>query len=699
MTVETDKSPSDGLTGDEKLLADAKAHYKICEEAWGPNRRLALEDIRFAKELEQWPEAIKKKRENDRRPCLTVDKLNQYIRQVVNDGRQNRPGVKVRPVSNGHADVAEAYEGLIRDICDRSNADEAFDTALDHAATGGFGWIRVCTDYSSDRSFDQDIRVERIRNCMAVMLDPNAQKADGSDAKFGFVIDELSKEEFEDKYPKAEKTDWEFDTPSYGEGWIQGEKVRVAEYFYVVEKTQEVHKLENGLVMTDDDYKVMVKERGAEAVPKIVDTREIPVPMVKWCRLTGAEVLEKQDWAGKYIPIVPVYGNEADINGRVIYSGLVRSAKDAQRVFNYSRTAYAERVALTPKAPYIAAAGQVEEYPEWEDANTENYSVLRYTPLENGGSAVPPPQRQPPSDVPAGFAQDMQLAEHDIQASMGMYAANLGQPSNEKSGKAILARQREGDVGTFHYQDNLNRAIRYLGRILVDLIPKIYDAPRTVRLLSEDGTAQPAQVDPRIQAPVQQMGALKIYNLAHGIYDVSIESGPSYTTKRQESLDAMMQLTQANPQLFQLIGDIMVRNADWPGAQQIADRLKLMLPPPIQQAEQGQNPMPPEVQQAMQQIQQGQQQLTQAHQQLQAMAAQLAQDKAATDAQKVKLEAMKQQLDAADKILQANYQELSAKLELEAMKLATQVPQVMPPGTNEPAINPNSPSGLSVSGA
>lgn len=697
--ADANPSPTESLTGDEKLLADAKANFKICEDAWSKNRELALDDFRFAKELEQWPDAIKRKRELEFRPCLTVDKLNQYIRQVVNDGRQNRPGVAVRPVTNGHVDVAEAYEGLIRDICDRSNADEAFDTALDHAATGGFGWFRVCTDYSSEKSFDQDIRVERIRNPLSVYLDPNAQKADGSDAKFGFVVEELTKEEFESKYPNASKTDWDFDLPTY-EDWLKGDKIRVAEYFYCVEKIKKVYKLVDGTVLDEDEYALAQKDVG-EQVPAIEDVREIPVNTVKFCRLTGAEVLEKQEWLGKYIPIVPVYGNEADIGGKVLYSGLVRAAKDAMRLYNYSRSAYAEVVALSPKAPFIAAQGQVEEFPEWEDANTESYSVLRYNPVETNGGTVPPPQRVTPAQVPAGFAQDMQLAEHDIQAAMGMYAANLGQPSNEKSGKAILARQKEGDVSTFHYQDNLNRAIRYLGRILVDLIPKIYDAPRSVRLLSEDGTAEPAQIDPRVPGPVMQQGATKIYNLTHGVYDVSIEAGPSYTTKRQESLEAMMQLTQANPQLFQLIGDIMVRNADWPGAQQIADRLKLMLPPPIQQAEQGQNPLPPEVQQAQQQIQQGQQQLTQMHQALQEQAQQVAQEKASNDAQRMKLEAMLKEIQSADKVLQANYQEYSAKLELQAMQAAQTLQPQMPPGKNEPAINPNepAPAGSSFPGA
>jgi hypothetical protein len=692
MATEQDDSGS----GDRALLQESKERYKLCADAWADNRQAWLEDAKF-RALDQWPEKVKKLREDAQRPCVVVDKLNQYVRQVVNDGRQNRPGVKVRPEGDGaHEDAAEAFQGLIRGICARSNADEAFDTALDHAAGNGYGYFRVLTDYAHPGTFNQEILVKRVRNPRNVLLDPYIQAADGSDARFGFIEEEVPKDDFKKRYPNAKFADWENDRATYGEGWLTDKSVRVCEYWYKEEAPTTVHLLIDGTTVTDADYQAAVKELPPGVPPPpILDTREIPEVVVKWCRMSGAEILEKQGWLGKYIPLILVIGNESDIDGKVTYSGLIRPAKDPQRLYNYSRSAYAERIALTPKAPFVAAEGQLEGYEtDWETANTENHSVLVYKPATVEGQPVPPPQRQQASDIPEGFARDMQLSEHDIQGSMGMYNASLGERSNEKSGRAIMARQREGDTGTFHYPDNLNRAIRYLGRILVDLIPKIYDSKRVIHLLGEDGAPSTAQIDPDQQEAVKEFGGKKIYNLGVGLYGVDISAGPSYTTKRQEAVEAQMQLAQSYPPLMQIAGDIVTRNMDWPGSEEIADRMKIMLPPPILQAEQakssGQQQIPPEVQQAMQQVQQQQQMLQQAEQQLNEMAQQVQSDKAANEAERAKLDAARKELEAATKILQSRFEELSAKLELKAIQNGLTVPPAMPSGPEEPAIKPDS---------
>ena len=623
----------------EELLTEAKERFKLAEEYWKDNYQAAIDDMKF-RAGDQWPEAVKDSRSKSNRPCLVVDKTNQYIRQVVNDGRQNRPSVKVRPVDSGaDVEVAEVYQGLIRHILERSNADTAFDAALESAVVGGIGFFRVLTEYAHKGTFNQDIVVKRVRNPLLVLIDPNFKEADAADMKFAFVVDELDKDEFEETYPDAEYTDWDSNQSKYGD-WSNGKTIRVCEYWYMEEEDVIFHLLDDGTTTEDDPYQRAMAS--GFPVPAIVESRTLKSNKVKWCRLTGAEILEQKEWLGQYIPIIPVFGNEYDIDGKVMYSGLVRPIKDPQRLYNYSRSAFAERVALTPKAPYIAAAGQVENYPEWEDANSGDYSVLRYDPVDINGAAVGAPQRQSASDIPAGFAQDMQLAEHDIQGAIGMYNASLGQQSNEKSGKAILARQREGDVGTFHYHDNLARAIRHLGRILVDLGPKVYDSTRTVRILGEDGTSDNAEIDPSQDVAVMKMGSKSIYNLNVGVYDVAVSAGASYTTKRQEAAEAMLQLTQANPALFQLVGDLMIRNMDWPQAEEIADRLKLMLPPQIQKEEnKEEGQIPPQVQQAIQMaqehIQQQDQMLQQMSQQLQQAQAELQQKQ--FDSEKARIEA------------------------------------------------------------
>lgn len=567
------------------LLEEAKARYKEASEWWDDNRKAWVDDAKFRR-LDQWPDIIKKARSlpGKERPCLVVDKLNQYVKQVVNDGRQNRPAVKVLPVDDvADPEVAEGYQGIIRNICNRSRADEAFDTALDHAVGCGFGFFRVLTDYAHKGTFNQEICIKRVRNPLAVLIDPHFQAADGSDMSYAFVIDEVPKDKFKKLYPQAKHTDWDAD--GFSEGWAEDKTVKVCEYWYKVDKPAKLHLLADGTTETDENYQAAVSELGPDLVPPIVETRDMPVAQVKWCRMTGAEILEEKEWPGELIPIIPVFGDEMDIEGKVVYSGLIRPAKDAQRLYNFARSAFAERVAMTPKAPFMAAAEQIADFEEWDTANTGNHEVLRYKGRDEYDAPLPPPQRVSPADVPAGFSQDMQIAEHDIQGAIGMYNASLGERSNEKSGKAIMARQREGDTATFHYQDNLNRAVGYLGRVLVELIPKVYDSRRVIRMLGEDGKVSAATIDPEMQQPMEKRGEQVVYNLGIGKYDVTVTAGPSYTTKRQEAAEAMMQLTQAAPEVFKIIGDIAVRNMDWPGADKIADRLEKMLPPQLQENE------------------------------------------------------------------------------------------------------------------
>lgn len=590
--------------GKEHELKEIRDRYSKASEYWATDREAARDDIRF-RAGEQWPQDIAAKRKTDQRPCLTVDKLSQYVRQIVNDGRQNRPSIKVRPVDSG-ADVAtaEVFQGAIKHIEDQSGADAAYDTALDCAATCGQGYFRVLTDYVGDETFNQDIYIKRIRNPLSVMIDPDSQEADGSDMRFAFVTEEVSKEDFKAQYPGKYPEDFKSDK-DYGD-WF-GDHVRVAEYWYVEEEDRELCLLQDGKVIARDKLEVL-KSEGFDIDSEIVETRNVPKRTVMHCKVSGRDYLtEPTEWAGKYIPILIVWGNEIDVEGEVIHSGIIRPGKDPQRLYNYSRSAFAERVALTPKAPWVAAEGQVEDYSDnWETANTENHSVLRYRPVSLHGQPVPPPQRTSATDVPVGFQQDMQISEHDIQGAIGMYAASLGAPSNERSGKAILARQKEGDVGTFHYHDNLNRAIRHCGRILVDLIPKIYDTARIVRILGYDGTPTQVDIDPALPSASQKLGVKMAYNLGVGTYDVSISTGPSYNTLRQEAAESMVEMVQANPALMGVIGDLMVKNMDWPGAEEISERLKLTLPPEIQQAEQAkkQGDMPPEMQQAVAQFDQ-----------------------------------------------------------------------------------------------
>lgn len=614
-----EEGPETTEKGDEGALKAIRDKYAEAEEYWSDNREAALNDIRFAAG-EQWPEEIRQQRGVDKRPCLVVDKLNQYVRQIVNDGRQNRPSIKVRPVDSG-ADVAtaEVFQGIIKHIEQRSNADTAYDCALGSAAINGFGFFQITSEYAGDQTFDQELCIERIRNPLSVIVDPNFHEADGSDMKHAFITDLMPKEEFESKYPGKIPEDFE-SNDDYG-SWY-GDMVRVARYWCIEEEDRTLYLLQDGTVISKAEHDAL-EDAGADMATLVKESRNIPKRTVKHAKISGKEFLEPlTEWPGKYIPLLMVMGNEVDVEGKVILSGIIRPAKDSQRLYNYNRSAFAERVALTPKAPWVAAEGQVEDYAnDWNTANTDNHSVLRYRPVSLNGSPVPPPQRTSASDMPAGFSQDMQISEHDIQGAIGMYSASLGAPSNERSGKAIMARQKEGDVGTFHYHDNQNRAIRHAGRILVDLIPHFYDSNRVVRILGYDNTPDQVQLDPNQEVASQKLGTKTIYNLGVGTYDVSVDTGPSYNTLRQEAAESMAQMVQANPQLMGVIGDLLVKSMDWPGAEEISQRLKLTLAPQILEAEQAKKEMSPEMLQMKaqyeKQMQEAKQKIQEAAQELQ----------------------------------------------------------------------------------
>jgi hypothetical protein len=654
------------MAEEKDLLELMRKRFKRCldDSSEKDNRERALKAIKF-RALEQWPDKIKNERENDpegSRPCLVMDEINQYINQVKNDYRQNRPGIKVRPVDDkGDKDVAEAFQGLVRNIEDQSNADIAYDNAFDQMLDGGFGYFRIITEYCDDEGFDQDIRICQIKNRFAVYLDPDRQLPDGSDAEFGFITEWVNEDEYERLYPESKAASW--DEGDGEEGWKNENDIRVAEYFYVEYEKRTLILLPTGEVAYKDEW-----PEDAGEIPKELKTRTIDHRKVCWVKSNGSEVLEKSVWPSKWIPIVECIGNEIDIEGKSKKSGMVEGAMDPQRMHNYGVSSFVETVALAPRAPWVTYEGQIEGHEQdWKTANRRNISVLQVKAVtDEAGTVLPLPQRQAPPGIPTGWAAIVEGSRSWVQASLGQYNASLGAASNETSGKAILSRQRQGDTATYHYTDNMAKSIRHCGRIIVDLIPKIYDTKRVVRLLAEDGEEDHAIFDPSIEGPkVEQTlsdGTLrKIYNPSVGKYDVSISVGPSYSTKRQEGAEMMTQVLQGNKEMMSLIGDIYFRILDVPYGDKIADRLKAMLPPNLQQLEsenQGDN-SPEKMQMVIQHleqqlqesqasmdgmqqaVQQKEQELQQAEQSLNGQASQIREQLAKLNAAKSELESEK----------------------------------------------------------
>ena len=663
--------PNDGLDdpkSEKSILATAIERLRDCVEREGPERLKQLADIKFVS-LDQWPESIRADRENDvngARPCLTIDKINQYRMQIINDIRKNRPAVKVRPVDGG-ADIgtAEIFQGMTRHIEDISTADIAYQAAAEWAIDCGAGYFRITTDYISDVSRDQEIYIKPIMDGFSVYLGPHVMP-DGSDALYGFIIEDVPKEVFERLHPDAENpTSDLIDTDTESPFWVGEESVRKAEYFYYAYEPETVSFLSDGRDVFDDEYEKILEEAGGKSgAPTIIGSRKTTRRSVKWCIITANEILEKRDWAGKYIPIVKVVGHQKIVEGKKLTWGIVRPAIDSCRMYNYWASVITERLALSPKTPYIAAEGQLSgREQEWREINKSTLAVVQYKPIDINGNAIPPPQRTQPAAMESAMISQLQLIEHDIQTSLGMFKASVGQTEGDQSGIAIRSLQSQSDTATFHFPDNLAQSIRYGGRILIDLIPRIKDTAQIVRVLGSDGKAKQAQIDPNQPESMRQFtqdGKIKsIFNLNVGTYDVTVTVGPSFATKRMESVTIIQEAMRGNPQLVPIIGDLLFKNIDSPVSEEISKRMYKMLPPQLQDDEEGEAPVPPKAMAAMQQMQAKLQEIGQAAQELSEENQQL---KSGVQVQGMKVQAdakSKQDALEVEKIVQGERQRLA----------------------------------------
>jgi hypothetical protein len=580
----------------EALLRVARARFRTAEQADATWRAQARDDFAFLAG-QQWPDAVEAQRTADGRPCLTINQLPQFVRQVVNEERQNRPSITVQPVDD-QADVAtaEVIEGLIRQIQNASNADIAYDTAADSVAACGLGYLRVNVRYVAPMSFDQEPTIERVLNPLSVYLDPTSTEPTGADANWAFLVQVLAKDVYEAQYGRlpAEASAWE----TTGDAWITPDTVRVAEYYWREWESVRLALLADGTVQRLDQL--------PEGAP-VVQTRTAQIPSVHWATICGYQVLEQTRWLGSSLPLVRVTGEERLTDeGQLDYTGVVRHAKDSQYAYDLWASAEAEMIALAPKAPFILAEGQIEGYDQWWDtANTRNHAYLPYKPLTIGGVAVPPPQRQTLEPPVQAIAQARLLAAQDLSTTTGIYQPQLGQQGPPGEAASTVYQQRtQGQLGQFHYLDNLRRSVRRVGQILVELIPKLYDGQRALRIIGADDTLKQVIVGASYVDPVS--GLPTLYDLTVGRYDVVVSAGPGYATKRQEAVGVLMQLTQALPQVMQYTADVLIKNLDMPGGQALAERLQKLLPPELQEGKEGQ----PSQAQQIQQLQQAVQQMT-----------------------------------------------------------------------------------------
>jgi hypothetical protein len=557
------------------------------------NRQSAMEDLKFVNVPgEQWDS--KTRQERGERPCYEFNKLRISVKRVVNDMRANRPSGKVRGTEEGDKDTAEIYEGLIRNIWNVSDADTVIDAAAEFQVTAGMGAWRVSVDYSDDSAFEQDIKIEGIRNPFCLYPDPACHDPLKRDARYWVLISRISKTAFEAKYPKADVVDFDSDTQfDDDDEWEDEDSVRIVEYWYREPVKKVIHQLQDGRVvdnLEDPEYQL-------NPVP-VLKSREVMSHRIAMCIASGDAILEEAEWAGSQFPFIVVYGENMVIDGENRWWGLPRFAKDPQKAYNYSRTSAIETVALTPQAKWWATPTQANGHTErWGEAHKKNYPFMLYNPDQAAPGA---PQAMPGANVPAALVTEMQISSDDIKATTGIFDASIGNKSNETSGVAIDARTEQGEIATFNYMDNHAKGIRRTWEILVDLIPKIYDTERSVRVLGVDGSEK--------YAIVNQAG---LNDLSRGKYDVAITVGPSFATQRQQASEIYSQLAQRDPALSQIAGDLIYKAMDLPYSNEIAERYKAILPPPIQQMIQGGQGVPPEVAQGMAQVDQAMQMVQQ----------------------------------------------------------------------------------------
>ena len=631
---------------DDDLLVEGKEAFDLAEEHESENRKRWTDDVNFAGRNMQWPEKIRQVRQTANRPCLTVNRLKSMSKQVINEFRQNKPSIKVYPADDkADKDTARIISGLLRHIEYASDADVAYTTAATGATIGNVGYFCIDVDYAHDDTFDLDIMVDRVVNPMLIYGDPYSTAADSSDWDNAFEVEMMPSDRFEREWKGAEKVDWETGDYSKLEApWRQGKTVMVAKWWRRDKIEKPIYLLSDGTVVDEQRLQDPDILEAISLGLEVVGQRAVRSHRVQRITMTGAEVLEEEDWVGRYIPIVPVYGEEIWVDNERYLESLIHPAIDAQRMFNYWRTTSTELVALAPRVPFIGPKGAFKtDNAKWQTINSENHAYIEY----DGEVA---PQRQPlNSEIAVGAMQEAMAANDDMKSIMNLYDPSLGRQSNETSGRAIIARQRQGETATFHFADNMARAIKHAGRIMLDLIPHVYNKPRILRILGEDGRQEDVQANKPFPAMDQrgrpQMGPdnkpiIKMHDLTLGKYDLTVQTGPSFATRRQEAAESMTEVIRVYPQSAPVIAPLLAKNLDWPGADEVAERFEALVPP---QAKGG---LPPELDKM---IKDGMKRIQQLEQENQALKADKSVDlaKIAVDQKKVAVDELKVQAEIA----------------------------------------------------
>lgn len=590
---------------DDQIFEEARDRLKIADEAYSDNRKRAKEAMIF-RDGKQWDDEPQVDVEDSIE--LTINLTDTFVRRVVNNIKQQRPRGKCHPVGDGaDLELAEIINGIGRHVETRSEASIAYDLAAERAVDAGEGYFRLVAEYESPRSFRKDLRILPIPNIFSVSMDPSAIMPSGADQNWNVISTLMKRQEYRRRYPNAKNVNWvDSERTQSRIDWEDKESVRLAEYFRIREKgeklymirdkTQQEHYLFQselprvpGQRFTLESSVNLLTQAGA----KIEGERDSMKRQVEWFRLNGLVVVERQQLPGNFIPVFRVDGNSVDIDGKVSRKGMVDGLMDAQRMVNYGEVAKIKRLGLAPKAPWVAAEGQLDGHPEWDNANQKAYPVLVYKPIviETGSLPVmvPPPARQEPAQIEAGFSEFVQGMRSNL---MGLAGAPNEPGQDEKgvvvSGRAIDRRQWLSDQSHFQYYDHLTQAIAQCWRVIAEYIPAYFSEPgRMQRIIGEDSTPQMVKVNEK----TDEDGVTRIKNdLSVGTYDVVMDTGPGYDTKREEGAENMIELLKI-PALAEIIAktapDLVFRSIDHPYMQELADRLMAANPEGLKKVMEG----------------------------------------------------------------------------------------------------------------
>ena len=710
------------MASDQEIITEALERFKQIQDREAMVRPRMIDDQLFD-DGQQWNPDDENRREREKKPKITVPLNKQFSNRLRNEQRQNKPQITVRPVGDSDKKAAKFRKGLLKDIQYQSKAQLAYQTAYNHSVVCGRGHWLITTEFAGQDNFDQNVIIETIGTPLNVYLDWEHKEPDYSDCRYGFIIEVMNKKVFKKKYPNASEQHFASVIRSNSNNWLTSDQVQVARYYTEKIKKRTLLKLRkevNGEIEEENIFRDAIKDKNYDknVKPYIVDKRTVDFKTWHWYKMTSVEILDEHELPGiKKIPIATVIGEESTIEGELNIKGIIRDIKDLGRMYNFWSSQETELVSLAPRAPYIGAKGQFTGIPQWQDANTTNYSYLEYNPIAANGQPVPPPQRQQFAGVPVGIVQAKQMIADNMKSVTGMYDPSLGKQGQARSGIALRTEQETGDTANYHFIDNYANAMNHTGRVINDMLPIYYSDGRTISLLGDDDNSEEVML-----GKLNKQGEKVL--LGDGEYDVRVEVGPSYSTRRQEAADTMLELMAKVPMVSQLGGDLAVKNMDLPMSDEMSGRLKKgiklqygedMVAPVVDEDDDQTRQMQMQLQQATAQLQQLQQQMQQAQQALEKAQAdkqaaeagkaqallkdlEIKQQKLMDDSAKWKAEIQLKDKERQDKMLIADLETAKdvsindKKLEVEVLKEANSQDNAKETRTIEQARPPEKPT-------